>query len=149
MARRTTIASANSNGHLPVLVLLSNDDQLAETVEAAAQSEWSVLRSAYDQVSGLIREPNVKLVIFDDQSVSPSERGRALSEIRRCASKAPIVYVAGQHDLENERQARTRGVLFYTGKPLMQAHVMLLLQRLMQMQNGKRDLAQRQNHGQG
>jgi DNA-binding NtrC family response regulator len=83
------------------------------------------------------------VVIFDDQSVAASDRGWALTEIRRCASKASIIYVAGDHDQENEKQARTRGVLFYTAKPLIPGDVILLLQRLLQMQNGNHQLANR------
>jgi DNA-binding NtrC family response regulator len=126
-----------------MLAVLSNDAHLMETVEGAARSEWSVVKPRMEKIATLIREPNVRLVIFDDQSVAPSDRGWALAEIRRCASKASIVYVAGQHDQENEKQARTRGVLFYTAKPLAAGDVLLLLQRLLQMQNGNRHLAHR------
>ena len=125
------------------LALLSNDSQLTETVQAAAGSQWSVVKPGIAQIISLIHEPNVKLVIFDDQSVAASDRGRALTEIRRCASRASIIYVAGQHDQENEKQARTGGVLFYTAKPLIPSDVNLLLQRLLQMQDGRRDLANR------
>jgi DNA-binding NtrC family response regulator len=128
---------------MPMLALLSNDEHLTETVEGAARSEWSVVKPGMDQISTLIREPDVKVVIFDDQSVAASDRGWALTEIRRCASKASIIYVAGDHDQENEKQARTRGVLFYTAKPLIPGDVILLLQRLLQMQNGNHQLANR------
>ena len=128
---------------MPILALLSNDDQLTKMVQGAAGSKWSVVKPKMAQISSLIREPNIKLVIFDDQSVATSDRGRTLTEIRRCASRASIIYVAGEHDQENERQARTRGVLFYTAKPLIPSDVNLLLQRLLQMQDGRRDLANR------
>jgi DNA-binding NtrC family response regulator len=128
---------------VPILALLSNDGQLTETVQGAAGSEWSVVKPGIAQLIGLIHEPNVKLVIFDDQLVVAAERGRALTEIRRCASNASIIYVAGQHDQENEKQARTGGVLFYTAKPLIPSDVNLLLHRLLQMQDGRRDLANR------
>lgn len=126
---------------MPILALLSNDEQLTETVQGMAGSAWSLVKPGIARISSLIREPNVRLVIFDDQSVAASDRGWVLTEIRRCASKASIIYVAGEHDHENEKQARTRGVLFYTAKPLIPGDVNLLLQRLLQMQNGKRDLA--------
>jgi DNA-binding NtrC family response regulator len=125
------------------LALLTNDDHLTKTVRGEAGSEWKVVKSALDQLSSLIREPNVKLVVFDDQSVPDSDRGWALTEIRRCASRASIIYVAGEHDHENEKQARARGVLFYTAKPLLPGFVHLILERQLQMQNGKRDLAPR------
>jgi DNA-binding NtrC family response regulator len=118
---------------MPILALLSHDGQLMETVQGAAWSKWSVVKPGIAQLIGLIHEPNVKLVIFDDQMVAASERGRALTEIRRCASKASIIYVAGQHNQENEKQARSEGVLFYTAKPLIPSDVELLLQRLLQV----------------
>ena len=55
----------------------------------------------------------------------------------------PPLLLKGEHDQENEKQARTRGVLFYTAKPLIPSDVNLLLQRLLQMQDGRRDLANR------
>ena len=130
---------------MPTLALLSNDAQLTETVQAAARSEWSLVKSGIDGLAGLVREPNVALVIFDDQSVPASEHGRAVSEIRDRLSRAAIVYVAGEHDPEKERQARMRGVLYYTAKPLNSADVVLLLRRLYQLQNGNH-LAPRPNH---
>ena len=136
MTQRMNARRLTSDANMPVLALLSNDDQLAETVRGAAGSKWSVLKSAMTQISSLIREPNVKLVIFDDQSVPASDRGWALTEIQRCASRAAIIYVAGEHDHENEKQARARGVLFYSAKPLNLGHVHLLLQRQLQMRNG-------------
>jgi DNA-binding NtrC family response regulator len=143
MPRRNHARGPTSDGAMPMLALLSNDEHLTETVEGAARSEWSVVKPGMDQISTLIREPDVKVVIFDDQSVAASDRGWALTEIRRCASKASIIYVAGDHDQENEKQARTRGVLFYTAKPLIPGDVILLLQRLLQMQNGNHQLANR------
>jgi DNA-binding NtrC family response regulator len=128
---------------MPVLALLSHDGQLTETVQAAAGSKWSVVKPGIAQLISLIHEPNVKLVIFDDQSVAASERGRTLAEIRRCASKASIIYVAGQHNQENEKQARSGGVLFYTAKPLIPSDINLLLQRLLEVQEGRGELANR------
>jgi DNA-binding NtrC family response regulator len=138
-----------SKADRPILAVLSSDDHLKSTVDTAARAQWLVIAFGMAQISNLIREPNVKLVIFDDQSVAASDRGWALTEIRRCASKASIIYVAGEHDHENEKQARSRGVLFYTAKPLIPAEVDLLLQRLLQMQDGKRDLANQPVRGQG
>jgi DNA-binding NtrC family response regulator len=128
---------------MPIVALLSNDKQLTNTVKVAAGSEWSVVKLGIAQISGLIGEPNLKLVIFDDQSVVASDRERVLTEIGRCASRASIIYIAGQHDHGNEKQARTRGVLFYTAKPLIPGDIHLLLQRLVQVHEGNRDLANR------
>jgi DNA-binding NtrC family response regulator len=136
MAHRNHSQEPASDAGKPILALLSHDQKLAEIVEVAARSEWSVVNPEMTQIGDLIREPNVRLVIFDDQSVAPSDRGWALTEIRRCVSRAAVIYVAGDHDQENEKQARTRGVLYYTAKPLIPGDVILLLQRLLNMQNG-------------
>ena len=143
MARRNHSRGPASDDEKPILALLSHDQKLAETVAQTARSEWSVINPEMSQIGDLIREPNVRLVIFDDQSVAPSDRGWALTEIQRCVSKASVIYVAGDHDQENEKQARTRGVLYYTAKPLIPGDVILLLQRLLHMQNGTRHLANR------
>src|SRR5208283_5241357 len=123
MARKNQSRGPLSNGAMPILAVLSHDDQLTQTIQGVAQSEWSVIKPNIAELSNLVREPNVRLVIFDDQSVPASDRGHALSEIQRYASKASIIYVAGHHDHENERQARARGVLFYTAKPLIPGDV--------------------------
>jgi hypothetical protein len=122
-----------------ILVLLSRDRELTERVKQAARSEWTVISRDVDQLTGLIREPNLGLVVFDDQSVAAADRGWALSEIRRCAPRASIVYIANQHDHDNER-ARARGVVFYTAKPLIPGDVRLALERLLRMHNGRPDL---------
>jgi hypothetical protein len=140
MSRMKPAQRASLNSATPILVLLTRDGELSESVKEAAGSEWTVISLDVDQLTSLIREPNVGLVIFDDQSVAASDRGWALTEIRKCASRASIVYIADQHDHDNERQARTRGVLFYTAKPLMLGDVSLLLERLLRMHNGTPDL---------
>ena len=94
MDRRNRAHRPASTPGVPILALLSHDGQLMETVQSAAGSKWSVVQPGIAQLFTLIHEPNVKLVIFDDQLVAASERGRALREIRRCASKASIIYVS-------------------------------------------------------
>ena len=91
MAERTHTRGPVSEPSMPILALLSDDGQLTEMVQGAAGSKWSVVKPGIAEISSLIREPNVKLVIFDDQSVPSSDRGWALTEIRRCASKASII----------------------------------------------------------
>jgi DNA-binding NtrC family response regulator len=140
MALKHSAHGANPDSALPALAVLSQDNQLIELVERAAGSEWAVIRHDPAQISSLIRDPNIRLVIFDDQSVSGSDRGWALSEIQRWTTSAPIIYVAGEHDYANEKQARTRGVLFYTSKPLMPGDVSLVLRRLSCMRDRRPDL---------
>ena len=140
MALKLIAREATRGSALPALAVLSKDDQLIELVVRTAGSEWAVIPRDSTQLSSLIREPNIKLVIFDDQSVNASDRGWALSQTGRWAPNVPIIYVAGEHDHENEKQARTRGVLFYTSKPLSPNDLSLVLQRLSRMRDGKPDL---------
>ena len=137
MSRMKAAQHASLDFATPMLVVLSRDGELTESVKQAAGSEWNVISRDADQLTSLISEPNVSLVVFDDQPVAASDRGWALTEIRRCASRASIVYIADQHDADNERQARARGVLFYTAKPLIPGDVRLVLERLLRMHDGR------------
>jgi hypothetical protein len=136
MARIGITSSLSRNSARPLLVLLSRDTQLGKAVKRAAGKEWIVWSRVFDELASLIREPNVRLVVFDDQSVSALDRGWALAEIRRYFSRASIVYIAAQHDSEIEREARVRGVLFYTSKPLRPADASLLLKGVLRMHKG-------------
>ena len=133
MARIKSVPSVTSRFIAPVLLVLSVDRELNRIVKQAAGWQWTVITRDIHELPGLVREPDLRLAVFDDQSVAAPDRGWALAQIRRCASNASIVYVAGQHDPDNERQARARGVLFYTSKPLMAADTGLLLERLHRM----------------
>ena len=77
---------------VPILVVLSRDQEFSKSIKQAAGLQWNVLDRDFDQLKSLITEPNVGLVVFDDQSVAASERGRALTEIRRCASSGPVFF---------------------------------------------------------
>ena len=140
MARIKPAHAPSQDSATPILVMLSRDQELGKIVQRVAGLEWTVIRSDIDQLPRLVREPNLRLAFFDDQSVPPMERGRALAEIQRYASRASIVYVAGAHDHESERLARGGGVLFYTAKPLRPGDVALVLERLLRMHRARPDL---------
>ena len=79
--RKRTHASSDgsvSQPQMPMLAVLSDDAQLIETVGTAAAVGWSVVKPGIAQISSLIREPNLKLVIFDDASVASADRGRTV-----------------------------------------------------------------------
>ena len=44
MGQRNHALGPTSDAGMPILALLSNDDQLTETVQGAAGSEWSVVK---------------------------------------------------------------------------------------------------------
>ncbi len=84
MHRRNHAHRSASEPGMPILALLSHDGQLTETVQGAAWSKWSVVKPGIAQLIGLIHEPNVKLVIFDDQMEEVVIRYRKLCV--RCRS---------------------------------------------------------------
>ena len=66
----------------------------------------------------MIAQPNVRLVIVDDQTVEENDRGWMLVQIRKHFSGIPLLYVAGGQSDANEKQARTNGAQYYVSKPL-------------------------------
>ena len=104
----------------PVLLLFSADDLLVRLVCQIVGPPWRLVRSATDQELGreVFAQPNIRLVIFDDQAVEESERGRLLEQIRRRLSGAPLIYVAASQSDANEKRARARGAQYYVSKPL-------------------------------
>jgi DNA-binding response OmpR family regulator len=100
-------------------LLLSADEALAELVAASVQPPWAL---AHQQSSARNHEaftqPNVRLVLLDDETVDDNDRGMLLRHLRRYFPSIPLLYVAGDHDDENERRARTNGAHYYAAKPL-------------------------------
>jgi DNA-binding NtrC family response regulator len=58
------------------------------------------------------------MLILDDDVVVQKELGLMLAHLARHMGGMPLLYVAGQHDHEKERQARASGAHYYTSKPL-------------------------------
>jgi DNA-binding response OmpR family regulator len=63
-------------------------------------------------------QPNVRLVIFDDQAVEESDSGWMLAQIRKHFSGISLLYVAANQSDGNEKRARTNGAHYYSSKPL-------------------------------
>lgn len=123
-AKRATCQSTESGTDAasplrPALLLLSADGTLAEMVAGSIQPPWTL---AHYQSSGRNHEafnlPNVRLVLLDDDTVDSNDRGMMLRHIRKYFPSVPLLYVAGDHDGENERRARSNGAHYYAAKPL-------------------------------
>lgn len=103
----------------PTLLLLSADGTLAEMVARSIPPPWTL---AHYRGSGRNHEafnhPNVRLVLLDDDTVDSNDRGMVLRHIRRYFPSVPLLYVAGDHDDENEKRARSNGAHYYAAKPL-------------------------------
>src|SRR5215472_4502323 len=103
----------------PVVALLSNDDSLADIVRSAVEIPWRVERHFYKgEVLDFLQLAGVRLVIVDDEAVSEGDRGWLLGQVRRNLDEATLLYVAGSHNVENERRARGNGAHYYTAKPI-------------------------------
>lgn len=103
----------------PALVVMSQDQSILAIAANAGSDQWRV-ESRVPAIDNreLLALQNVRIVIFDDELVEPSDHGWMLAQIRRCAPQAAIIYVAGNHNWDTERQARTGGAQYYCSKPI-------------------------------
>ena len=80
----------------------------------------------------IFSEPNVRLVILDDQLVQENDRGWLLGQIRKDFSGCSLLYVTNHHSEHNEKRARTSGVHYYTSKPISDGQFARVLQSFLQ-----------------
>jgi DNA-binding response OmpR family regulator len=126
MPRRQNSAQARANHHLeenrlsPTLLLLSDDEALATFVLGIVKRPWKLIRHGAHKCGSreVFTQPNVRLVILDDQAVVDNERGWLLSQIRKHFSSTSLLYVAAIQTDCNEKRARTNGAHYYASKPL-------------------------------
>jgi DNA-binding response OmpR family regulator len=126
--------------HLPLtLLLLSDDEALAGLVLGIVKPPWKMVRDGADGYMSrkIFAQPNVRLVVLDDQAVQENDRGRLLGQIRKHFSGHPLLYVAGNHSEVNEKRARTNGVHYYASKPLAREQFGRVLQSFLQTQEFK------------
>jgi CheY-like chemotaxis protein len=104
----------------PTLLLLSDDEGLTDLVRRVVKRPWKLVRPATNGHVGreVFAQPNVRLVVLDDQTVEESDRGWLLAQIRRHLSGGSLLYVAGSQSDDSEKRARTNGAHYYVSKPL-------------------------------
>jgi response regulator of citrate/malate metabolism len=104
----------------PTLLLLSDDEALAEVVRSITKPPWKLVRQATDgHISRhVFAQRNVRLVLLDDQAVPEGDRGWLLAQIRKHFSGNSLLYIAGSQSDANEKRARTSGAHYYISKPL-------------------------------
>jgi DNA-binding response OmpR family regulator len=104
----------------PILLLLSDDEELADLVREIVKQPWKLVRQCADGYTSreFFAQSNVRLAILDDQAVGENERGWMLTQIRKHFSGIPLLYVAGRQSDANEKRARTNGAQYYVSKPL-------------------------------
>jgi DNA-binding response OmpR family regulator len=115
-----------------VVALLSNDDNLAYIISSAIEMPWRLERHFYTgEMLDFLRLVGVRLVIVDDEAVSERDRGWLLGQVRRNLDDATLLYVAGNHSVENERRARSHGAHYYTAKPIQSQELASVLRGFM------------------
>jgi len=120
----TTINSVKSDLDIlrlsATLLLISDDKVLADLAPRIVKPPWKLVRQDADRYVSdrMLAEPNVRLVVLDDQGVDENDRGWLLVQIRKRFSGAPLLYVAGIQSDSNERLARRNGAQYYISKPL-------------------------------
>jgi response regulator of citrate/malate metabolism len=123
----------------PTLLLLSDDQALANLVLGIVKRPWKLVRRGADRHMShkMFAQPNVRLVILDDQAVEENDRSRLLAQIRKHFTGNSLLYVAGSHSDGNEKRARTNGAHYYVSKPLSLERFGHVLQSFLQAQHVK------------
>jgi len=123
----------------PTVLLLSDDEALAELVLGIVKRPWKLIRQDADGYMShkVFTQPNVRVVILDDQAVEENERNRLLAQIGKHFSGTSLLYIAGSQSDANEKRARTNGAHYYISKPLALERFGRVLQSFLQVQQGK------------
>ena len=103
----------------PRVLVLGRDPVLRTLVASNCDLPWSVeMRESLDSIWELADGHNFDLVVLDDELLPANERELLLNRVRRVTNRAPLLYVASNHDAEVERAARCNGAVCYISKPL-------------------------------
>ena len=123
----------------PTVLLLSDDEGLADLVREIVKRPWKLVRQGADRYMShkMFAHPNVRLVILDDQAVEENDRNWLLAQIRKHFSGTSLLYIAGSHSDGNEKRARTNGAHYYVSKPFSLEQFGRVLQSFLQVQQVK------------
>jgi DNA-binding response OmpR family regulator len=134
MPQKMKTETAGQTRLSPTALLLSDDEVLAKLVLGIVKRPWKLVRHAADKYVSreLFAQPNVRLVILDDQAVEENDRGWLLEQIRKHFSGPPLLYVAGGQSDANEKRARSKGAHYYVSKPLSVERFRQVLQSFLQ-----------------
>ncbi len=105
----------------PTLLLLSDDEALAELVFGVVKPPWRLIHQDSGGTrmnDGTFAEPNVRLVILDDQAVEENDRSWLLTRIHKRLPGVSLLYIAGNQSDTNEKRARANGAHYYVSRPL-------------------------------
>ena len=128
----------------PVLLLISEDEELATLICNLAKPPWRLVRrAAYTNTpQSILGEAHVRVVIFDDQAVQENDRGGLLAQIARFFSGVPLLYVTTTQTDANEKRARMNGAHYYISKPLPRERFTQVLQSFLKTHQETKPLRQ-------
>jgi len=117
----------------PALLLISADEALVELLRRIAHAGWRFEHRRDSSGTGqLLRQPDLRLVVLDDEAVAAEERGWLLTQVRRNRPGTALIYVAANHDGEVEKRARAGGANYYTSKPIPEEQLADVVRSFMQ-----------------
>jgi len=124
----------------PSLLLFSDDEALTGLVRGIVKPPWKLVRQLANGFTNreVFAQPNVRLVILDDQAVEESDRGWLLAQIRKHFSGASLLYVASLQSDDNEKRARANGAQYYVSRPLALERFGHVLESFLQAQRVKK-----------
>jgi response regulator of citrate/malate metabolism len=123
----------------PQLLLLTDDPMLVRMVGGVVKRPWKLTQV---QVGAYARDqsftqPEVRLIVFDDQAVADHDREPLLAGLRRQFASVALLYVAARHDEATEKCARTNGAHYYVSRPLAESRFELVLESFLTAQSAK------------
>ena len=130
-AHRQPRLSSEGNCAKRTLVLLTSDRSLIDLVNRSIREGWRLYQVGSSAIRESYAQPNVHLIVLDDESLEASERGWVLEKLRESLRGAALLYVSSSHDPAIERRARTSGAQYYIDKPLDESRFTLVLRSFM------------------
>jgi hypothetical protein len=93
------------------MLVLSEDEALAALIRLIVEPPWKLFRPVIDGRLGreVFAQPNVRLIVLDDQKVEENDRGATLAQIRKHFFGISLLYVAGSQSDDSEKLARSNG----------------------------------------
>ncbi len=128
---------------VPSVLLLSGDKELVDLVDRLVKHPWKLVRHEADKfmTREVLAQPNVRLVILDDEEVEENDRGWLLAQISKHFFGISLLYIANSQSEASEKRARANGAHYYVSKPLSLERFGQVLQSFLQAQQPQGTLA--------
>ncbi|HLH78641.1 MAG TPA: hypothetical protein VKV28_17715 [Candidatus Binataceae bacterium] len=101
----------------PHLLVLSHDRPLRRLAyELGGPGLRVTCRGQLSAVLQQLSAENLRVILLDDAVLGAAHHGLLVSQLRRWAPAACLLYLAHRHDAATERQVRAFGVNYYSAK---------------------------------